>query len=214
MSAPVILAMDLSTSHGHVVAWSGGQTLYEAHFTSERSHNSLLYSPLGEALDMAGNRLALLVVGTGPGSYTGVRISIAAAHGVALSRSVPVIGLPSIASLDDAPLYRVVGDARRGKYYRAQVEHGRLLGSVALGSEEETRAWIAASCCPVFTADEAPPFADLKMETRRPCALRLAMTASALGEETIWTLSEKGVEPFYVQEAFITKAKPKNNSPG
>jgi len=213
MNAPVIIAMDLSTPRGHVVAWSGGQSLYEAHFTSERSHNSLLYTPLGEALEAAGDGIALLVVGTGPGSYTGVRISIAAAHGVALSKSIPVIGLPSIASLDDAAHYLVVGDARRGKYYRAQIEEGRLLGGVTLGGEEEIRAWSEHASMPIFTADETPPLAVAGIQTRHPSAVRLAATAASLGEETIWTLAENGVEPLYVQEAFITKAKPKAGAP-
>jgi tRNA threonylcarbamoyladenosine biosynthesis protein TsaB len=204
-----ILAMDLSTPHGHVVVWNGGRVVYEAGFTSDRSHNSMLYDPLRAALEAAGEKLALVVVGTGPGSYTGVRISISAAHGIALSRQVPVIGLPSIAALDDAARYTVVGDARRGMFYQATVERGHLIGAVKLADEAATRAWVRSLTCPVFTADPTVPVADLEIACRAPSAQRLAATASALGEEAVWTLTERGVEPLYVQEAFITTAKAK-----
>ena len=209
MNEAVILALELSTPRGHVAVVRSGSVLFEAEFVSERSHNSMLYAPLGEALEAAGDALALIVAGTGPGSYTGVRISIAAAHGVALSRNVPVIGLPSIAALDDSPRHAVVGDARRGKYYHAVIEEGRILGGVPLGNEEETRAWIASSGVHVFTSDDKEPLAGVGIICRRPCAIRLAQSAAALGEEAVWTLAEKDVEPLYVQEAFITKAKPK-----
>lgn len=214
MNAPVVLAMDLSTPRGHVVAWSAGSVVYEAHFTSERSHNSMLYAPLGEALEAAGDRLSLVVIGTGPGSYTGVRISIAAAHGVALSRSIPVIGLPSIAALSDEPHYAVVGDARRGKFYRAQIEEGRLLGEVHLADAAETLSSLQQLGLPVFSSDEVNPLPEVQTTLSNPCARRLAITASALGEEAVWTLAERGVEPLYVQEAFITKAKPRAGQPG
>lgn len=209
MNDTVILALELSTPRGHVAVVKDGSVWFEAEFVSERSHNSMLYAPLEKALEAAGSSLGLIVVGTGPGSYTGVRISIAAAHGVALSRNVPVIGLPSIAALDDSPHHAVVGDARRGKFYHAVIEEGRLLGGVPLGDEAETRAWISEHGLSVFTSDDKEPLAGTGILCRRPCAIRLANAAAALGEEAVWTLAEKGVEPLYVQEAFITKAKPK-----
>jgi tRNA A37 threonylcarbamoyladenosine modification protein TsaB len=160
----------------------------------------MLYAPLKEALLAAGDALSLIVVGTGPGSYTGVRISIAAAHGVALSRSVPIIGCPSIAALSGEERYRVVGDARRGKLYTAEVSKGHLISPLVLVES------LPPSALPTFTSDENSHGADIQRS--HPDAILLARKAMALGEEAVWTLAqEHHLEPLYVQEAFITKAK-------
>ena len=80
-----ILAIELSTRRGNIAVTRGGQLVFEQDFTSHRSHNSMLYAPLAAALETAGTDLTKIIIGTGPGSYTGVRISIAAAHGVAVA---------------------------------------------------------------------------------------------------------------------------------
>ncbi|HRK16825.1 MAG TPA: hypothetical protein PK490_21265, partial [Prosthecobacter sp.] len=92
-----VLALDLSTPRGVIAVTCGAAVLFEAAFVSERSHNARLFAPLAEALAVIGERRARMVVGTGPGSYTGVRIAIAAAQGVAVSRGWTVAGLPTLA---------------------------------------------------------------------------------------------------------------------
>ena len=62
-----VLAIELSTPCGQVAVVRGGEVLFEESFTSERSHNSRLYDPLGRALDAASGALDLIAVGTGPG---------------------------------------------------------------------------------------------------------------------------------------------------
>jgi hypothetical protein len=205
MSHSITLALELSTPRGHIALWQDGAVLYEKAFVSERSHNSMLYDPLREALALAGEDLKLIVVGTGPGSYTGVRISIAAAQGLALSKKAAAIGWPSIAALDDAPRYGVLGDARRGKHYAGLVENGSLVGEVQLLEVAESPAWMAQHAIPFFSSDTVVPGADVAF--RQPCAVRLAARAAALGEEAVWTLAERPLEPLYVQEAFITQPK-------
>jgi tRNA threonylcarbamoyl adenosine modification protein YeaZ len=182
-----------------------GEVLFEEAFVSERSHNSMLYAPLEMALGAAGADLGLIVVGTGPGSYTGVRISIAAAQGVGLSRRVPVMGWPSIAALHDGPSYAVAGDARRGRCYVARVRERHHLEPLELIESGATGDWVRRSGMPVFSSDAKPPAPGV--ELRLPCAIRLAQIASHLGEETVWTLMERPLEPLYVQEAFITQPK-------
>ena len=197
-----ILAIELSTPRGHIAVTRDGAVVFEQDFTSHRSHNSMLYAPLAAALEIAGTELAKIVVGTGPGSYTGVRISIAAAHGVALSRDVPVIGLPSIATLSEAPEHLVVGDARRGKFYTALVRNGRLVDGVPLHDESGLRAWLDEHAgLPCFTSDPAAPLQLPQVLLAQPSARLLALQAEneqATGAD---------IEPLYVQEAFITKAK-------
>jgi len=197
-----ILAIELSTSRGHIAVRRDGELVFEKDFTSHRSHNSMLYAPLAAALEVAGGALDKIVIGTGPGSYTGVRISIAAAHGVAISRQVPVIGLPSIAALSEAPEHVAVGDARRGKFYAALIREGEMVGEVALLDEAGLRAWLDERAdLPCFTSDGAAPLQLARVTIAQPSAVLLALHAE------IVQANELDIEPLYVQDAFITKAK-------
>lgn len=100
-----------------------------------------------EALDLTG--VGRIVVGTGPGSFAGIRSALAFAQGYALATSCEVLGLPSACAVA-AQVFRsrpasrlaVIGDARQGKAWIAlfngfelekevfQVRQDALLGSV------------------------------------------------------------------------------------
>jgi len=98
--------------------------------TVGRGHTRLLLGYCDEVLAEAcaePGDIAALLVGTGPGTFTGVRIGIATARGVALSVGCPVAGVATLAALvasvaDDAPdiaasVIVPVVDARRGQLF-------------------------------------------------------------------------------------------------
>ncbi len=66
--------------------------------------------------DVTLDRLAVIGVGTGPGNFTGVRIAVAAARGLALGLGIPAIGVSGFdaAALDLPPDVVASLDARRG----------------------------------------------------------------------------------------------------
>ena len=216
-----ILALELSTSLGSVaVVDDFGAVVFEATFQSERSHNSQVFAPLGRALaagDSVG-RLRGVVVGTGPGSYTGVRIAIAAAHGVALSRGIPVVGLPSLEACVEqvqAPDYGVIGDARRGRYYLAEIRQGQLFGRPILASPADLRRRVEALRLNKWVSCDSKPLSlpigtvDLfgEIELVKPRATRLADLArmrwgTRLPDTPL-------LEPYYLEGAFITEARPR-----
>ena len=87
-----------------------------------------------------------IVVGTGPGSFAGIRSALAFAQGYAIGSGCEVLGLPSACALaKEGERRAVVGDARRGKLWVAlfdgfklvrdifQVESGEIAGTVPAG---------------------------------------------------------------------------------
>jgi len=203
----MLLALDLSTAHGSIAVVRGDDVLFRSTFQSERSHNAQVFAPLREALAAAGNELTGIVIGNGPGSYTGVRIAIAAAQGIALSRNVWCVGWSSLTAPDlDAPdSYNIIGDARRQSFYLARVENGRLLPDLEIVSAEIARKR-TADCEIVYTFDAKPPL-DLSLHSAKPDAAKLAQIVQSLPPDELATLISQPLIPHYLAEAFITLPK-------
>ncbi|MBN8422546.1 MAG: tRNA (adenosine(37)-N6)-threonylcarbamoyltransferase complex dimerization subunit type 1 TsaB [Verrucomicrobia bacterium] len=203
----MLLALDLSTAHGSIAVVRGDDVLFRSTFQSERSHNAQVFAPLREALAAAGNELTGIVIGNGPGSYTGVRIAIAAAQGIALSRNVWCVGWSSLTAPDlDAPAsYDIIGDARRQSFYLARVENGRLLPDLDIVSAETARER-TADCEIVYTFDPKPPLG-LALHSAKPDAAKLAQIVQSLPADELATLIAQPLIPHYLAEAFITLPK-------
>lgn len=105
-----------------------------------------------------------IVVGTGPGSFAGIRAALAFAQGYALGApGCEVLGLPSACALvedGDGPL-AVVGDARRGLYWVALFDGFRLVTDIFLATAEELPLRVPLSAT-VVTPDVARIDAFLK----------------------------------------------------
>lgn len=93
---------------------------------AERAHASDLLPSLSALLDgeTRPRDLQLVAVGTGPGSYTGLRVGIATALGLAEATGAKLIGIPSVEALAFANLRpgetgSIVLDARGGELYFA-----------------------------------------------------------------------------------------------
>lgn len=96
----MIIAMDgASTDVSVALATPTGQELARSAWTTERRQSAELLPRLvallaerGEALE----RCSAIAVGTGPGSYTGLRVTMALAKGLALALERPIVGVPSL----------------------------------------------------------------------------------------------------------------------
>jgi tRNA threonylcarbamoyladenosine biosynthesis protein TsaB len=213
-----VLAIETSTPRGSVAVVKGDETVvYERSFSSERSHNSQLFEPLREALEKCGDDLRAIVVGTGPASYTGVRIGIAAAQGVAMSRGVPLIGLPSVLALEvkgvegSGGKFVVCGDARRGKFFVAEVRDDALVGKVVTMDANAFRERHAArgTDTPWYTYDARPPLGLEGVACLMPAAARLAEIAARMTDDEVAVLAKQALEPVHLAEAFVTQPKRK-----
>lgn len=74
-----------------------GACLAKADEMIGRGHAERLVPMLAELLN--GRAPSRILVGTGPGSFTGIRVAIAAAHGLAIGWGVPLSGMSSLALL-------------------------------------------------------------------------------------------------------------------
>ena len=117
-----LLAFDTSAAHCAAAVLCGDRIAASRHEPMEKGQAERLIPMLEELLAEAGLSwadLTALAVGTGPGNFTGVRIAVAAARGLALSLSIPAIGVTRLEALAyglPRPLW-VVEDARRGEVY-------------------------------------------------------------------------------------------------
>ncbi|WP_374646606.1 tRNA (adenosine(37)-N6)-threonylcarbamoyltransferase complex dimerization subunit type 1 TsaB [Tabrizicola sp.] len=116
-----ILAFDTSAAHcAAALLWQDGLILHDE--AMEKGQAERLLPMLEEVLAEAGlgwSDLKALAVGTGPGNFTGVRIAVAAARGLALGLGIPAVGVTRLEALAHGlprPL-TVVEDARRGEVY-------------------------------------------------------------------------------------------------
>lgn len=122
MPPETILAFDTSAAHcAAALLLPDGRCLIRVEYMAKGQAERLL-PLLEELLAEGGNswpNLTALAVGTGPGNFTGVRISVAAARGLALSLGVPALGVTRLEALAHglARPVTVVEDARRDEVY-------------------------------------------------------------------------------------------------
>ena len=105
-------------------------------------------------LDLA-ERPGRIVVGTGPGSFAGIRSALAFAQGYAIGSGCEVLGLPSACALatGTGPV-AVVGDARRGMLWVALFDGFRPVRDIFQVKQEEILG-AAPAGWPVVTPDAA-----------------------------------------------------------
>ncbi len=120
---PIVLAFDCSAAHCAAALLSGERLLASVIEPMETGQAERLM-PMLQAM-LAGQGLGWrdlggIGVGTGPGNFTGVRIAVSAARGLALGLGVPAVGVTVLeARAFGLPGVTVVEDARRGEVYLA-----------------------------------------------------------------------------------------------
>lgn len=132
----MFLAVDSSLGTSVAVVSSDGQILSESSSDDTRGHAENIGALLQDALSSAGitpAEITHVVMGVGPGPFTGLRVGMAAAEAFAHSRSLPLFPLVSHDAEDlGAGDVVIVTDARRGEVaysvYRGESVFRRVLG--------------------------------------------------------------------------------------
>ncbi len=117
-----VLAFDTSAQHCAVALVRGAATLAETTEPMVRGQAERLFPMIEDLLLSAGvtwPEIGTIGVGTGPGNFTGIRISVSAARGLALALGIPAIGVTTFEALAEGierPVLASV-DARRDESY-------------------------------------------------------------------------------------------------
>jgi tRNA threonylcarbamoyladenosine biosynthesis protein TsaB len=95
----MLVAIDTATEYASFALHDGAQVRVEETWESSRRHTVELLPRWAAALektDVGGGRLSGVAVTCGPGSFTGLRVGMAVAKGLALARSIPIVGVPTL----------------------------------------------------------------------------------------------------------------------
>jgi tRNA threonylcarbamoyl adenosine modification protein YeaZ len=129
----ITLAIDTSTSRTCVAVIKSGEILWSGHRDGATEHGPALPALVQEGTK--GLAIDEVVVGMGPGPYTGLRIGIAFAQSFALAREIEVRGvcsLDAIAAQVSEKDFIVTVDARRKEVYWARYKDGIRVGEPAV----------------------------------------------------------------------------------
>lgn len=95
----MLVAIDTATDHASLALHDGFQVRAEHTWESPRRHTVELLPRLVAAFDqlrLGAEHLSGIAVTRGPGSFTGLRVGMAVAKGLALARGLPLVGVPTL----------------------------------------------------------------------------------------------------------------------
>lgn len=225
-----LLAIDASTEACSVALQYNGQ-IFERFELCPQSHSLLLLPMIDEVLNEANVKLSQLdglVFGRGPGSFTGVRIGIGVAQGLAYSANLQVVGVSTLQAMaqqayqeqnTDSVLAGI--DARMSEIYLGQFKLDDN-GVMAFDSEEvvikpELAAQRLAIESPLYTVGTAwqayeTELAPLRVNQGEPVIVfphaKYMLKIGQLGFESGKQVSADQAQPVYVRDTVSWKKLP------
>lgn len=164
----MLLAIDTSTQEVGVAIYDGERVISEMMWLSKQFHTVELAPTVYALLDRIGittQDIHILAVALGPGSFTGLRIGLAFAKGMALAGHADVVGVPTLDILaaaqpvTDKPLVAVL-HAGRGRlaagWYRNHSESWSAVGQLKILSVQDLATSIKSPThvCGELTGEE------------------------------------------------------------
>jgi tRNA threonylcarbamoyl adenosine modification protein YeaZ len=193
------LAIDTSSSVGSIALGNESVVVQAIEFRGPQRHSAALFPALTR-LGIPRLKLRRIIVGIGPGSFSGIRVGLAAAQGIALAQNIPVIGICSAYSV--AMQHRkvtrlgVFADAKRREAFCTAFKNGEI--------ERETflipMADIAEHVSKFTLAVSAEPLAGVPTQ----CHAR-AQDFLALPEKFAGFVRRQPLEPIYLREPVAAK---------
>ena len=126
----IYLLIDTSTSRTSVAIVNGNKTIFESHHDGALSHGEVLPELVAKGLKIE-SKIDQIIVGMGPGPFTGLRVGISFTQSFALARNITwsgVCSLDAIASQFDDKDFLVAIDARRKEVFFARYSESSRIG--------------------------------------------------------------------------------------
>ena len=193
------LAFDTSSSIGSIALGNDKVVVQSIEFKGPQRHSAALFPALVR-LGLPRLKLRRIIVGIGPGSFSGIRVSLAAAQGIALAQGVPVVGICSAYSVawqhKNVARLGVFADAKRREAFCTAFRNGEL--------EKETyllpMAEIEEHAKQFTLAVSAEPLPAIPTRTYPRAQDLLALPDSLSG----W-VTKQPLEPIYLREPVAAK---------
>lgn len=137
----MLLAIDTATRAASIALYDETGVLAELTWRSRENHTVELMAQIVHLLDLAHaqkSALRAIAVALGPGSFTGLRVGMSVAKGLAYSCAIPMFGVPTLDAvafphaLQPAPIWAVLA-AGRGRFSVAK--YSTHLGTVSRASD-------------------------------------------------------------------------------
>lgn len=192
---PLVVGWDMSTGTGVLAAGRGGRLLAEEHHSSRARYTGwLMPAIISMVSDCGASRtdISLLVAGTGPGSYSGVKAGVSTARALAAGLGIPLAGVPTLDLLAASLAGRkkkvllVMGAGRDKLYTAAYRPDGLMMCPVAgyrcLEPGEVDRMVLSLGWKDFILAGQPPP------------GLEEAFIARGAGVETVLMSHPRGTQ--------------------
>ena len=192
------LAIDTATECVSIALLKGAEVLAEQTSFMNRGQGEALIPMIQDLLNRANlsmSDIQSLAVSVGPGSFTGVRIGLAAARGMALALQIPVHGVTTLQAMAQQTNGKVMAvlDTKRGDFYTQIFQDAEPLEEPKIRSEADIRA------LNLMLIGQS-----LSSETEPPLTVSQPPLPSAVGVGLACLSHPLPAEPVYLREADVT----------
>lgn len=203
-----LLAIDTTGWSCSIALWENGHEVSFQEKTSERDQAALLPQLVNDVIEQ--QKVDQILVNVGPGSFTGIRIGIAFAKGLAMGWDIPLMGMDSFratyASLDDAEDVLVLIDARRVDVFARRFLKGIPQAPQSL-TRQDLEEILKSPKPPLLAGNGLHPFLEGLQFKEAPSPWRGAQKLAHAFFKNPSFVSDP--LPFYVREADVTQAPSK-----
>lgn len=213
-----LLIFDTTAAACSVALWRNGTVVADRYEPMPRGQAERLLPMIQEVLadgHMGYSDLNGVAVTCGPGAFTGLRIGLSAARGLALAGQLPIVGLSTFEALAvrvDGPCLVAIDTKRRDLYLQAFDGSGRPAGAARIATVDEALREAYAAAVPivadnpdVFADSGALPSAVPQSLSGPPCAAVFAGLVAAR-----FDAGDTGAAPIYLRapEARLPEPRP------
>ena len=223
---PICLAFEASAGRATVAVARGGAILAMTEVNTAHGHAAWIITLAADALAKAGlgfNDVSTVIAGRGPGSFTGIRVALAAAKGLGLALNLKPIGLSSLAAMarhdsdGRQPVISIINSRRKSLYMQGFSSDMMAVGDIIDGQIDDVIV-LARQFCPaghgniIINGHDAEQLAE--QMTAKGIAVEVGHGVSPSAADLCHYHHDNvsindGLEPLYLAPPLITIAMPR-----